>query len=131
MLKAGVKKMLTYTFAGAWPNSEMSVRLKLFNGTKEAWAEEIDIEKRNIVILGDGKWRLQVPFEAPLYLPGGDYRIVLESNSIWCRDDKMELKLMLKPGAVDPKYPKPIKAEVKRLNGRSPLESRRGSLGAP
>ena len=28
-LKAGAKKTLTYTFAGAWPNGEISVRLKL------------------------------------------------------------------------------------------------------
>ena len=120
-LKSGAKKTITYTFAGAWPNGEISVRLKLFNGTKEAWSEEIDIAKRNIVILGDGKWRVRVPFEAPMYLPGGDYRVVLESNSIWCRDDKMESKLTLKPVEVDPKYPKPIKAEVKRLNGRLQL----------
>ena len=120
-LKAGAKKMLSYTFAGMWPNGEISVRLKMFNGTKEVWFEEIDIEKRNRVILGDGKWRVQVPFEAPLYLPGGDYRIVLESNSIWCPGDKMECGLKLKPVAVDPKYPKPVESEVKRLNGRLQL----------
>ena len=117
--KAGERIRLTYDFKGVPPQGEFSVRLRMNSGVpRDIWFEEIELGSGNVVPLPDGGWRLDVPYEMPLYFPTGRYRITLESNSIWCRDERMEAYVSMTAADAIPGYPAPVKAEMRQMNGR-------------
>ena len=116
---AGAKIYFAYDFAGTPPQGEFSVRVSMNNGGKrDIWSDEIGLGPQNVTALDGGKWRLSVPFEVPMYFPSGTYRLALGSNAIWCREGRMGGTIELKALDSAPGYEHPLKAEMKKTNGR-------------
>lgn len=117
-VKAGETVMLRHSFEGDAPEGAFPVRVTLAKGASLWWEEEIEVGVSNIVRLAGGRWRLDVPFAAPLYIHAGDYGISLESNSIYCRrGGRMAGKISIVGADVVPGFERPVSAEVKEYAG--------------
>ncbi len=117
-VKAGETVMLRYSFEGAAPEGAFPVRVALTKGASLWWDEEMEMSSSNIVRMANGRWRMDVPFVAPLYIHAGDYEISLESNSIYCRrGGRMAGRLAVVAADVIPGFEKPVAAEMKRIAG--------------
>lgn len=114
---AGRKTTLCYTFRGEAPKGTFTVKLWLRKDGSTWWDEELDATPRDVKRLPDGTWQLRLPFEVPLYLSSGTYKVQLQANSIYCQRGDMGGTLTVTQAASIPGFPAPLKAEMKPLAG--------------
>ncbi|MCQ2391295.1 MAG: hypothetical protein MJ240_07710 [Kiritimatiellae bacterium] len=115
---AGEKVMLRYAFRGQAPDVPFTVKLWLKKGGSTWWDEEINVQAENVQCLADGTWRLDLAFEAPLYLSSGTYTLQLQSNSIYCLGGVMGGALTVEGASAILDFATPPKVTMKPIAGR-------------
>ncbi len=117
---AGDTTTLRYEFRGAPPEGSFTADLALRRAGSTWWDEKISLGRSNVVSLADGRWRLDIPFETPLYCHSGDYEITVSSPSIYCSEGGSmggRLQIAARDASDIPGFGHPVKAEVRQVSG--------------
>lgn len=119
-VRAGETATLRYEFEGAPPEGDFTADLKLSRDGATWWDETIPLGSSNVVRLADGRWRLEIPFETPLYCHSGNYEIKLSSSGVCCDDGGWSggrLLIAARAASEMPGFEHPVRAEVKPVSG--------------
>ena len=119
-VRAGDRTTLRYEFEGTPPEGDFAADLALSRDGAAWWDETIPLGCSNVVRLADGRWRLDVPFETPLYCHSGEYEIRLSSTSVCCAEDGQpggRLRIDARDASEIPGFDHPVRAEVKPVSG--------------
>ena len=116
--KAGEGTVLGYSFKGEPPAGDFTVRFELCRGKSLCWEDEIPLSASNVESLPDGRWRIGVPVEVPLYVQAGEYGFSLDSNSVCIRGGlRMEGKLKILPSDKEDAFAVPAETDVRMVAG--------------
>lgn len=115
---AGGMVKLGWMFEGEPPEGEFEATVKLRRGSSVAWHEKLYLDGHNVMRLGNGTWRLDVPFEVPLYFTGGVYTLCLDSNAVFCpTGGRMTTELSVRRAENLPAFSEPVESDVKDVGG--------------
>ena len=109
-------------FAGRMPKAPFDVVVTLNRGETEHWRLETRAAATNLVELGGGRWRLDLPVEAPLYFDSGTFDLRIESDAICTRGKKNDIpcgRVAIRRAASIPGFERPVESCV-RMHGGSP-----------
>ncbi len=117
---AGETATLRYEFIGSPPKGAFTADLALRRDGGTWWEEKIALGRTNVSRLPGGRWRLDIPFETPLYCHSGEYEISISSPDLYCRTNAIaggRLQIAARDASEIPGFGHPVEAVVKQVSG--------------
>ena len=116
-VRGGERINLVYTYRGEAPKGEFEAIVNLLHAKKLCWGEYVRLGPDNVRVNADGTWRLEVPFEVPLYFSSGKYEVLLTSNSICQLGRTAGGELDIARVALDSRFSAPVETEMRMTDG--------------
>lgn len=115
-IAAGGRSVYEFEIAGTPPSGGFNVRIRWRRDGHVSFGEEVEVPASAVKRLGD-RWRLALELEAPLYVRGGDYRLTVESNSIYMPRGELATTVTIEEAKTIPGFENGVNAEIKTVGG--------------
>ena len=120
---AGEKVRFAYVFKGRAPDFPFAGQLAVSKRGQVCWREQLSFTpEANVIDFGDGTWQLAFEFAFPMYFSGGRFEWGLTVPGLcgWRQDGSLpypNASFELKRRTVIPGFERPVRCEVKMVNG--------------